>query len=65
MKGQEVNVEQRQAMLNAEEPFEAAAQGIGRNDDGKRRQRIGCLELLDFLNKSLFEIGMEGTGDNA
>jgi len=64
MKSQDMDIEQRQAMLDAEEPFEAAAQGAGRNDDGKRRQWIGCPELLNFTDESLFEVGMEGTGDD-
>src|ERR687889_2059718 len=64
MEGQKMNVHQCKSVLDAEQPLQPLPQSIGRNDDGKRSQRVGNFELPNILDKSDLQIRMERSGNN-
>ncbi|MGH7207652.1 MAG: hypothetical protein ACREI2_15755 [Nitrospiraceae bacterium] len=63
-KRQEVDVQERAALLNAEKPLETPSEGIGRNNDRQWSERIRGFEVTNFLDKGLFKVRMKGTGDD-
>jgi hypothetical protein len=64
IKGQEMNIQQGKPALHTEQPFQAALERIGRNDDGNGIKRVGRLELLHLFNQRPFKVRMEGTSNN-
>jgi hypothetical protein len=54
VKREDVHIEQRELLLDAQEPFQTVTERLGGNDDGERRERIDGFELPDFLNQGEF-----------
>ena len=54
VKREDVHVEQRELLLDAQEPFQSATERLGGDDDGERRERIDGFDLPDFLNQGEF-----------
>ena len=64
MKREELDIEQGELALDAQELFDPALERNGRNDDGQGNKRISGFQRLDFFDKCCFEIRMVATGDD-
>ncbi|MEK7267988.1 MAG: hypothetical protein AAB093_01160, partial [Nitrospirota bacterium] len=65
VKREDAHIEQRELLLDAQEPFHTVTERIGGNDNSERSERIGGFELPDLLNQGELKVGVERTGDNA
>jgi len=59
-----VALKERAPLLHGQEPFHAPRELVRRDDDGERAERIVLFQRVDFSDESVFEIGMERTGDD-
>jgi hypothetical protein len=64
VKGQEMQVEQREPALHGQQPADALAQDCGGNEHREGTEWFAGSGLLDTINESGLEVRMEATGND-